>query len=85
MTNAGKTWRTRRLLRLTPNCIPVPMPLHWTITSMLAAAHWPTARIGFYVVIALCWVIWLLEQIYSMPEDIFENYRTMGENEGLGR
>lgn len=79
-----KRWaKQRRMMRLDFNCLPVRPPIVWTTVALLAADHWPSAEWGWYIVIVLSWLLWLVEAVYSQRVDIFENFRKMKESEGL--
>lgn len=87
MTNANSL-QQRRLMYLTFNCLPRYIPLQMTLLIVMALDYFQASVVVYvagYAWLSICWLVWLLQQFFGTPVDIFENYRGMSETEGVGQ
>ena len=70
--------RQRALLHISPNCLPVRMPVMKTIIAMMATDVYAVPTFWVWTVSVLLGVVWFYyftQLIYGMPVDIFEYWR----------
>jgi len=72
-------------MHLSWNCMPKRMPIDRTLLMVLCMYQWPVYDWAFAALLFLSWLVWGAYEIVGLPMDIFENYRSMGETEGLGQ
>lgn len=73
------------MMYLTSSCMPLRWPIDRSILMLVCDSQWPGNTWIWLTFAALSWLAWAAQKFVGMPVDIFEDYRKMGETEGVGK